>query len=227
LDEVQKMAHHLLREIDRLKKNILALGAMVEQSVEQAVKSIEERDVRLAEKVLANDNEIDHAEVDLEEDCLKVLALHQPVAIDLRFIIAVLKINSDLERIGDLACNIAERTLVISKYPQAAIPFDLQGLVEKTKWMLRSSLDSLVNLDTSLARSVRASDDQVDTINREMYDLVKDAIRQRPNDLDILIPYLTVSRNLERIADHATNIAEDVIYMIDGIIARHRSPEYS
>jgi phosphate transport system protein len=221
------MAHHLLREIDRLKKNILALGAMVEQSVEMAVKSIEERDVKLAERVLASDNDIDHAEVDLEEDCLKVLALHQPVAIDLRFIIAVLKINSDLERIGDLACNIAERTLVISKYPQASIPFDLQGLVEKTKWMLRSSLDSLVNMDTSLARSVRASDDQVDDINREMYDLVKDAIRQRPNDLDILIPYLTVSRNLERIADHATNIAEDVIYMIEGVIARHRSPEYS
>jgi len=221
------MAHHLQREIDRLKKMILTLGAMVEQSVELAVKSIVERDTRLAERVLASDNEIDHFEVDLEEDCLKVLALHQPVAIDLRFIIAVLKINNDLERIGDLACNIAERTLVISKFPQAAVPFDLQGLVEKTRWMLRSSLDSLVNLDAALAQSVRASDDQVDAINREMYDLVKDAIRQRPADLDILIPYLTVSRNLERIADHATNIAEDVIYMIDGIITRHRSPEYS
>jgi phosphate transport system protein len=221
------MAHHLQREIDRLKKNILALGAMVEQSVELAVKSIEERDTKLAERVLATDNDIDHAEVDLEEDCLKVLALHQPVAIDLRFIIAVLKINSDLERIGDLACNIAERTLVISRYPQASVPYDLQGLVDKTKWMLRSSLDSLVNLDSALARSVRASDDQVDNINREMYDLVKEAIRQRPNEIEVLIPYLTVSRNLERIADHATNIAEDVIYMIEGVIARHRSPEYS
>jgi phosphate transport system protein len=221
------MAHHLQREIDRLKKNILALGAMVEQSVELAVKSIEERDTKLAERVLATDNDIDHAEVDLEENCLKVLALHQPVAIDLRFIIAVLKINSDLERIGDLACNIAERTLVISRYPQASVPYDLQGLVDKTKWMLRSSLDSLVNLDSALARSVRASDDQVDDINREMYDLVKEAIRQRPNEIEVLIPYLTVSRNLERIADHATNIAEDVIYMIEGVIARHRSPEYS
>jgi|WetSurMetagenome_2_1015567.scaffolds.fasta_scaffold154101_2 phosphate transport system protein len=221
------MAHHLQREIDRLKKNILALGAMVEQSVELAVKSIEERDSKLAERVLATDNDIDHAEVDLEEDCLKVLALHQPVAIDLRFIIAVLKINSDLERIGDLACNIAERTLVISRYPQASVPYDLQGLVDKTKWMLRSSLDSLVNLDSALARSVRASDDQVDDINREVYDLVKEAIRQRPNEIEVLIPYLTVSRNLERIADHATNIAEDVIYMIEGVIARHRSPEYS
>jgi phosphate transport system protein len=221
------MAHHLQREIDRLKKNILTLGAMVEESVELAVKSIEERDTRLAQRVLDTDNDIDQTEVDLEEDCLKVLALHQPVAIDLRFIIAVLKINSDLERIGDLACNIAERTLVISQYPQAVVPYDLQGLVDKTKWMLRSSLDSLVNLDASLARSVRASDNQVDDINRQMYDLVKTAIRQRPNDLDILIPYLTVSRNLERIADHATNIAEDVIYMIEGVIARHRSPEYS
>ena len=221
------MAHHLQREIDRLKKNILALGAMVEESVDLAVKSIEDRDAKLAQRVLNTDNDIDQTEVDLEEDCLKVLALHQPVAIDLRFIIAVLKINSDLERIGDLACNIAERALVISQYPQATVPYDLQGLVDKTKWMLRSSLDSLVNLDAALARTVRASDNLVDDINREMYDLVKAAIRQRPNDLDILIPYLTVSRNLERIADHATNIAEDVIYMIEGVIARHRSPEYS
>jgi phosphate transport system protein len=219
------MAQHLLREIDKLKKEILSLGAVVENSVQMAVKSIEERDFALADKVILSDNEIDHAEVDLEEDCLKILALHQPVAIDLRFIIAVLKINNDLERIGDLAVNIAERVGFLISQPSIKIPYDLQGLAEKSSWMLRNSLDSLVKLDTTLARQVCNADDEVDAINREMYDLVKNAIRANPEHIDALIPYLSVSRYLERIADHATNIAEDVIYMVDGIIARHRTEE--
>lgn len=217
------MAQHLQREIDKLKKEILSLGATVENSVQMAVKAIDERDSDLAEKVIESDFDIDRAEVELEEDCLKVLALHQPVAIDLRFIIAVLKINNDLERIGDLAVNIAERVRFLSSQPDIRIPFDLQGLVEKTRWMLRYSLDSLVKLDTTIARQVCTADDEVDNINREMYDLVKDAIRAHPEHLDALIPYLSVSRYLERIADHATNIAEDVIYMVEGVIARHRA----
>lgn len=220
------MAQHLQREIDKLKKKILSLGAAVESSVQMAVKSIEERDSALAEKVIVSDREIDHAEVDLEEDCLKVLALHQPVAIDLRFIIAVLKINNDLERIGDLAVNIAERVGFLILRPSIKIPYDLQGLAEKSSWMLRNSLDSLVKLDTSLARQVCATDDEVDAINREMYDLVEDAIKANPEHIDALIPYLSVSRYLERIADHATNIAEDVIYMVEGVIARHRPEEF-
>ena len=171
------MAQHLQREIDKLKKEILSLGAMVESSVQLAVKSIEERDSDLAERVIFSDNEIDHAEVDLEENCLKVLALHQPVAIDLRFIIAVLKINSDLERIGDLSVNIAERVKFLRDQPRIKIPYDLQGLAEKTSWMLRNSLDSLVKLDTVIARQVCTADDEVDNINREMYDLIKNAIR--------------------------------------------------
>jgi phosphate transport system protein len=220
------MAQHLQREIDKLKKEILSLGAMVESSVQMAVKSIEERDSNLAEKVINSDTEIDHAEVDLEENCLKVLALHQPVAIDLRFIIAVLKINSDLERIGDLSVNIAERVKFLRDQPSIRIPYDLQGLAEKASWMLRNSLDSLVRLDTAIARRVCTADDEVDNINREMYDLIKNAIRAHPEHLDALIPYLSVSRYLERIADHATNISEDVIYMVEGVIARHRPEEF-
>jgi phosphate transport system protein len=217
------MSQHLQNEIQNLKKKILAIGGIVENSVRMAVKSIEEKDTQLAQKVIDADSEIDQAEVDLEEDCLKILALHQPVAIDLRFIIAVLKINSDLERVGDLATNIADRTRFIQSGTQIRIPYDLDGMVKKTQWMLRSSLDSLVNLDTKLAREICHADDEVDEINRQMYDLVKEAIRNRPADVDILIPYLSVSRYLERIADHATNIAEDVIYMVDGIIARHKT----
>jgi phosphate transport system protein len=221
-----KMPHHLQREIEKLKKKILSLCASVEENVRMAVKSIEDRDAALAERVVGQDPEIDQSEVDLEEDCLKILALHQPVAIDLRFIIAVLKINSDLERIGDLAVNIAERAQFLSTQPRIAIPFDLDALAEKTQDMLKKSLDSLVNLNTALARDVCRTDDDVDEINREMYDLVKDAIRAHPEQLDILIPYLSVSRYLERIADHATNIAEDVIYMIEGVITRHSTDSF-
>jgi phosphate transport system protein len=220
------MAQHLQREIDKLKKEILSLGALVENSVQIAVRAIDDRDSTLAEKVVKSDFEIDQAEVNLEENCLKILALHQPVAIDLRFIIAVLKINNDLERIGDLAVNIAERVKFITSQPNVRIPFDLPGLAEKTSWMLRNSLDSLVKFDTSIASHVIAADDEVDAINREMYDLVKNAIKAHPEHVDALIPYLSVSRYLERIADHATNISEDVIYMVDGVIARHRTEEF-
>jgi phosphate transport system protein len=216
------MSQHLRNEIDNLKKKILALGAYVENSVGLAVISIENRDQELAQKVIKGDGEIDRAEVDLEEECLKILALYQPVAIDLRFIIAVLKINNDLERINDLAVNIAERAQFLKNNPPIPIPFDLDGISSKTQWMLRTCLDSLVNLDSKLARDVCAADDDVDAINREMYNLVTEAIRAHPERVDILIPYLSVSRYLERIADHATNIAEDVIYMVEGVIARHQ-----
>jgi phosphate transport system protein len=220
------MPKHLQREIERLKKEILSLGAAVEQSVRMVMTSIDERDTDLAQKVIDGDVQIDQAEVDLEEACLKILALHQPVAIDLRFIIAVLKINNDLERIGDLATNIAERARFLSSRPEIQTPFDMTGLAERVRWMLRSCLDSLVNMDTALADKVCETDDEVDDINREMYDLVKDALRQHPDQVDLLIPYMSISRSLERIADHATNIAEDVIYMVDGVIARHRGDSY-
>jgi phosphate transport system protein len=216
------MPRHLQREIDKLKKKVLALGALVEERVRMAVRAIEERDGGLAAKVIDGDVEVDQAEVDLEEDCLKVLALHQPVAIDLRYIVAILKMNSDLERIGDLAVNIAERAQFLSTQVRITYPFDLQGLVEKSQWMLRSSLDAMVNLDSGLARESRRADNEVDDINRNMYDLVKKAIQKNPEDLEMLIPLLSVSRYLEQIADHATNIAEDIIYMNEGIIARHK-----
>ncbi len=221
------MAQHLQVEIEKLKKKILSLGAAVEESVRTAVRSVENRDAVSAGEVVNSDVQVDLAEVDLEEECLKILALHQPVAIDLRFIIAVLKINSDLERIGDLAVNIAERAQFLSTQSPIHVPFDFQGLADKTQGMLRSSLDSLVSLDAGLARQICRTDDEVDAINRSMYDLVKDAIKKNPDRIDILIPYLSISRYLERIADHATNIAEDVIYMTEGVIARHKTEEHN
>lgn len=220
------MARHLQREIENLKKKILSLSARVEGAVHDAIRSIQQRDETLARKIMDQDIEIDQAEVEVEEDCLKILALHQPVAIDLRFIVAVLKINNDLERIGDLAVNIAERSSFLAVQPDADLSFDFAEMSEKTQAMLNGSLEALVNLNSKLAHKVCADDDVIDTMNHQAYLRVQEAIQQHPEHIASLIHLLSVSRHLERIADHATNIAEDVIYMIDGRIVRHKTEDY-
>ena len=216
------MSVHLHREIDELKKRILGLSALVEESVYKAVKAVEARDEKLAREVIEGDQQLDMVEVEVEEECLKILALHQPVAADLRFIVAVLKINNDLERIGDLAVNIASRAIKLSAIktqPEALI--DFQDLESKVQQMLRRSLESLVNLNEEIAKSVCSSDDAIDDINRSIHKQVIQATREHPNDVERFIILLSVSKNLERIADHATNIAEDVLYMIRGEIVKH------
>lgn len=219
------MAIHMIREIEKLKKMILSLAAMVEESCRLAVKSVAERDGVLAQKVIDGDQEIDRVEVDVEEECLKILALHQPVAHDLRFIIAMLKINHDLERIGDLAVNIGERALSMSSQARPEGNFDLMAMADRTQDMVSRSIDALINRDTRLAREVWMKDDEVDSLNRAMYQQVIQAIQVHPDQLDALLSLLSVSRNLERIADHATNIAKDVVYLTEGDIVRHRSRE--
>jgi phosphate transport system protein len=209
-----------------LKKEILALGAAVEEILYKAMKSLEERDRSLAEEVMQEDTAIDQMEVEIEEDCLKVLALHQPVAIDLRLIIAILKINNDLERVGDLAVNIAERSVFLATKEKVAIPADFTKMSEISRDMLTKSLDALVTEDSALAYKVCGMDDAVDAINSEMYTLIQDEIKKDPSKMEALIHLLSVSRHLERIADLATNIAEDVIYMIEGEIVRHKTEEY-
>ena len=220
------MERHLQRELESLKKYILSLGAMVEERVRKVIKALENRDSEIAEEVVNSDWEVDEFEVSIEEECLKILALHQPVAVDLRFICAVIKINNDLERIGDEAVNIAERVAYISKRPSVTIPVDYALMAEKTENMLKQSLDSLVNLDADLANKVRLSDDDVDDIHVENYDKVKAAIKVQPERVGALINLLQISRHLERIADHATNIAEEVIYMVEGVIHRHKKNGY-
>lgn len=220
------MPLHLQREIEGLKKEILGLGAMVELRVREAMLAIETRDEVLARNVIEKDVEIDQKEVEVEESCLKVLALHQPVAIDLRFIIAVLKINNDLERVGDLAVNIAERAAFLATQPRVDISFDFTAMARKAQVMLKKSLDALVNLSVDLAHEVCACDDEIDAMNRQMYLMVEQAIQTHPRQTESLIHLLSASRHLERIADHATNIAEDVIYMIEGEIVRHKTEEY-
>ena len=215
------MTRHFQRELEKLKKHILSLGAMVEERVRMAVKAIETRDAVLAEKIIKSDHEVDEMEVEVEEECLKILALHQPVAVDLRFLIAVIKINNDLERIGDQAVNIAQRVGIIAKRERDYIDFDYSLMAEKTELMLKMSLDALVNIDQDLAFRVLTLDDEVDKMYSEIYDQVKSAIRMQPHRVGYLINLFLISRHLERIADHTTNIAEEVIYMIEGEIVRH------
>lgn len=199
---------------------------MVEESVAHAVRALRDRNKELARKVIDNDIKIDELDVEIEEECQKILALHQPVAHDLRYIIAVLKINTELERIGDASVNIAERALVLSDSVRIDIPFDFTGMAEKARAMLRHSLDAFVNQDADLANSVIAADDEVDAINRQMYGQVKEGIQRHPEHLESLIHLLSVSRHVERIGDHASNIAEDVIYLTKGDIVRHKTEEY-
>lgn len=220
------MTKHFQNELERLKKKLLALSAIVEESVERAVRSINTRDVPLAREVIENDRSIDLLEVEVEEECLKILALHQPVAVDLRFVVAVLKINNDLERIGDLAVNIAERSTYLSQKAPIEMPFDFATMEQKTRLMLEKAIDALIQMDLEVAREVGAADDEIDAINREMYNQVSKGIQDSPDQVDRLIHSLSISRHLERIADYATNIAEDVIYMIEGQIVRHQPEEY-
>jgi len=215
------MTVHLMRELDRLKTTILEISAQVEENVQKAVRSLETLDVIMAEEVIEGDEQVDRMEVDLEEDCLKICALHQPVAADLRFIISVMKINNDLERIADLATNIAERAISLTQSKRITPPYDFVAMAEKVQQMLKKSLDSLVQLDREQALEVIHLDDEVDHLYSESYRLVKEQIRKNPENLDSILYYLSVSRHLERIADLATNIAEDVTYMIEGEIIRH------
>ncbi|MFO8240864.1 MAG: phosphate signaling complex protein PhoU [Dissulfuribacterales bacterium] len=198
------MTIRLQKELERLKKRILSLGTMVEERVRMAIRALELRDANLAEKIIRSDYEIDEFEVEVEEECLKILALHQPVAVDLRFIIAAIKINNDLERIADEAVNIAERVQIIAKRERLDIPFDYTMMAENTSSMLEKSLDALVNSDDALALTVLKLDDEIDDMKNYAYDVVKRAIGEYPDRVGYLINLLLMCRHLERIADHAT-----------------------
>ncbi len=220
------MSKHLRRELDKIKKKMLSLGALVEERARMAVKAVESRDGDIAEKIINSDWEIDEMEVEIEEECLKILALYQPVAVDLRLLVATIKINNDLERIGDEAVNIAERLQVVAKRPPLEFVFDYTPMAEKVLAMLKMSLDALVNLDVDLAYKVIFMDDEVDDIQVQAYQRIKQTIKQHPDRVSYLVNLLLISRHLERLADHSTNVAEEVIHLIEGEIVRHgKRPE--
>ena len=217
------MSKHLQRDLDYLKKELMGIASMVEDATNKALLAVVDRRNELAEEVLKEDEAIDEREVQIEENCLKVLALHQPVAADLRFIITVLKVNNDLERMGDLAVNIAERAVYLAAHPQLEVALDFTQMAEDVRTMVRASLDSLTHKDTKLAREVLEMDDKVDAANRNMFVLMEELMHKDPDTVKRAGCLLSVSRHLERIADLATNIAEDVVYMVEGELIRHRT----
>jgi phosphate transport system protein len=216
---------HLQREIDKLKRKILALGALVEDVLRLSFQAIEERDALKAQRVVATDLVIDEQEVEVEEECLKILALYQPVAGDLRFLVAVIKINSELERIGDLASNVAERALSLSQEHPVPVPAVLTVMADRTGAILEKALDALVRQDVDTARCVLGADDEIDRLYQDLIEELKKSIRADIEHLDAIVLLFSVARYLERLADHATNIAEDVLYMVEGEILRHQMPD--
>ncbi len=215
------MTIYFQKELEKIKKRILSLGAMVEERLRLAILAIEDGDTQIAATIIKSDYEIDEKEVEVEEECLKIMALYQPVAVDLRFLIAVIKINNDLERIADEAVNIAERVTSITGKQNGAFSFDYSRMSEIVDDMLKKSLDALVNLDVDLAFKVVTLDDDVDELHATAYDLIKKELQKTPAQAGSLINLYLISRHLERIADHATNIAEEVIYLVEGEIIRH------
>jgi phosphate transport system protein len=219
------MAKQLPRQIEALKQKILFVGTLVEEAIAKAISALVNRDLAQANAVIEADEEIDRMEVDVEEEVLKILALYQPVAADLRFVVAVLKINNDMERIGDMAKNIAKRAVFLSQCERFDLPLDFRGMATRAQSMVKMSLDALVNSDATLAQKVRDSDDAVDAMRSTIEKEIEQQIAQHPDRTDCLLRLSSVARHLERIADMATNVAEDVIYMVEGEIVRHRSTE--
>jgi len=216
------MKRHFEREMEHLKTRLLHMGAAVEDIVARSIQALTDRNVALAEECLGIEEDIDRQEIQIEEECLKLLALYQPVAGDLRFVTAVLKMNNDLERMGDLGRHIAERALVLSRHREVRLPVDLRNMAAATQRMVRLSLDSLVNQDADLAERVVAADAEIDAYHQEMFPLVANQMRTHPETIEVLFHVLSASRHLERIADYATNLAEDVVYLVRGEIIRHR-----
>ncbi|MFK5952166.1 MAG: phosphate signaling complex protein PhoU [Desulfobacterium sp.] len=214
------MAGHLQNEIEKIKKELLSLGAMVEDRLQQAMHAIKTADTQLARKIIDTDFEIDQREIEVEEECLKILALYQPVATDLRFLVAVIKINNDLERIADYAVNIARRFETSSQAPDK-FKYDYTAMANQAAKMLKLSLDALVRWNVDMAYDVRDMDKEVNLMRNEAYDSMKKDIQKHPEMVSEIINMYLISRHLERIGDHSTNIAEEVIYLIEGEIIRH------
>lgn len=217
------MAIHMLRDLEKVKKEILLLGSMVEDATSKAVLALRDRRADLAREVVEGDKIIDDREIRLEEECLKLLALHQPVANDLRFVITAMKVNNDLERVGDLAGNLADRVIYLCDHDPVAIPEQLLDMADRVPPMLHKALDAMIQLDTEAAREVLQEDEAVDAAHKASYGLVEDHIRADPDHTTQWIQILSVSRYLERIADLATNIAEDVVFLVDGEVIRHQT----
>jgi phosphate transport system protein len=209
--------------LHELKQRLLFLSSTVEESVAKVVTALVNRDPQLAREVIAADADIDAQEIAVESECLKLLALHQPVAGDLRFIVATLKINNDLERMGDLAKKIGKNVVYLCGVAPPAVNCDFREIAEISRSMVTRSMDAFVNGDVETARQVLEDDDRVDDLKDDLYEELRSGIRRNPEELEALLKLYSVARNLERLGDMATHIAEEVIYMVEGDIVRHSS----
>ncbi|MFA7001107.1 MAG: phosphate signaling complex protein PhoU [Candidatus Omnitrophota bacterium] len=219
------MERHFDEELRELKEKLLQMASLAEESIVRAVKALVERDSGLAKNVIASDDAVNMLEIEIDELCLRLLALRQPIAKDLRFIASAMKINNDLERIGDLSVNIAERTLDLFKEPVLKPLIDIPRMAQLAQKMVKDSLDAFVGSDAELALNVCRSDDEVDQLNHQIFRELLTYMIQDPKNITRSVDLVLIGRHLERIADHATNIAEDVVYMVKGRTIKHHIEE--
>ena len=219
------MHRHFEEELQLLKEKLLRMSSLVEESISLSIKSLVERDSVLAEKVVGQDDMIDTIEIEVDGLCLNLLALHQPQARDLRFITGSMKIVNDLERMGDLAVNIAHRSLDLIKVPLLKPLIDIPRMAQLAQAMLKDSLNAFVNDDVQLAREVCMRDDEVDKLNVQIFRELLTYMLQDPSSVQRAVDLILVAKNLERIADHSTNIAEDVIYIVEARVVKHHMEE--
>lgn len=217
------MSIHMIRDLDNLHRLLLTMCARVEEMIHAAVEALHTPNYDRAKQIMASDDEVDRMDVEIEEECLKLLALHQPVAIDLRRITTVLKIGAELERVADLGVSIAERACGIVSCPEILVPEDMKLMSRQALDMLHRSIDAYVHLDVRTAREVCSQDESIDDLNRVIIEELTELMRTRPNLVEPALHLFSASRQIERIADHATNIAEDVVYLVQGEIIRHRN----
>ena len=215
------MSRHFHEELDALKQTLLAMGGLVEDQIRRVMRALIDRDGQQAQEVIERDRQVNAWDVEIDEKCVELLALHQPTAIDLRFITTTLKIVTDLERIGDQAVNIAQRALELNREPQLKPYVDLPRMAEKAQRMVKESLDAFVSRDTELARKVRGEDAEVDGLKEQIFRELLTFMMEDPKTIPRAIRLILISRFLERTADHATNIAEMVIYMVESKMVRH------
>jgi phosphate transport system protein len=216
------MERHFDEELHRLKERLLLMGGLAEQAIGKAIKALVDRAPEIAETVIKDDVMVNRLEVEIEEACLQLLARYQPEAKDLRFIAMVFKIVNDLERVGDQAVNISERTLDLLKEPLLKPLIDIPKMAQLAQQMLKDGLDAFVNRDADLARAVCRRDDEVDHLNDQVYDELLVYMTKDPNTITRAVDLILIGRHLERVADHATNIAEDVYYLVRGATIKHR-----
>jgi len=214
---------HFQEQLEELKQNLLKMASLVEEAIRDSVQSLVKRDSTLAQKTFELEERINALDNETDEMCLKLLALRQPMAVDLRFITSAMKIVTDLERMGDQAVNIAERAISLNQEPQLKPYIDIPRMAEITQSMVKDVLDSFVNRDSKLARSVCERDDLVDGLNDQVFRELLTYMMSDPKNTTRAVHLMIVSRCLERIADHATNIAEDVIFMVDALVIKHRA----